>query len=268
MSRLPICLMLLVPCLAFPLAAQEPAGDSSWALYLPVHMPGLELTQSIPGEKDVVVEADMVDLAEHANSFFALGVRYDFHAMNHPMWLDLNAWHGGYDMDMGDLDAGIESVPPSAITDFLEVNVDMKQRIVQAEVGMLLLQDWNRLDLGVTTGLRYFYQKIELSGQLPVWNSDCGRFGCFEGRPFKENTRTEWVELLLGLAANYHWHPKNKLQMSLSYGHDGSSRFQFTNRYTFENAWFGSLGWRRDAFENDGVDIVESGVYFDVGKRF
>jgi hypothetical protein len=268
-----IGLMLISLCLAFGVTAQEPEAasgddDQSWSLYFPVHMPGLEITQPVPGGEDVVVEADMVDLAKHANSFFALGVRYDFHAMNHPMWFDVNAWHGGYDMDMDDLTADIEAVPPSVIMDILDVNLDMTQRILQAEAGMLLLQDWHGLDLGVTTGLRYFYQEIELFGKLPVWNAGCSLIGCFEGESFKVGTRTEWTEVILGMSANYHWHPRNRLVMSFNYGHEGSSRFQLMNTYTFQNAWFSSLGWRRDEFENDGVDIIESGVYFDVGKRF
>ncbi len=44
---------------------------TGWSLYFPVHMPGLEISQSIEGGDDIDIEADMIDLAEHANSFFA-----------------------------------------------------------------------------------------------------------------------------------------------------------------------------------------------------
>ncbi|WP_275400199.1 hypothetical protein [Seongchinamella sediminis] len=40
------------------------------------------------------------------------------------------------------------------------------------------------------------------------------------------------------------------------------------NTFRFSNSWFTSLGWRRDEFVNDGAEIIEEGLYVEVGKRF
>jgi len=244
------------------------SGPTGWSLYFPVHMPGLALDQSVDGGDDIEIDADMLDLAEHANSFFALGVRYDFRALGRTMWIDLNGWHGGYDMGMDDLSADSDVAPPPILKEFLDVNVDMQQRIVQGEFGALFLEGWNGFDLGLIGGLRYYDQTIKVFGEIPFWNSDCGLIGCFEALPFREKKETSWTEFILGFTANYRWHERNALAGSLSWGHDDSSRFQLINTFTFKETWFTSLGWRRDEFVNDGVEIVESGLYFDIGKRF
>lgn len=243
----------------------ETDGNAKWSLYFPVHMPGLELTEEIEDGPDVEIDADMLDLAKHANSFFALGFGYQFRFAGRAMWLDFNGWHGGYDMGMDDFDTDID-LPP-LVGDLLDVNVDMKQRILQGEIGVLVVEDWHKLDLGLTTGLRYYDQTIKVFGTFPGWDSSCGLFGCFAAIPFSESEETSWTEFTLGLHARYHWHDKNVVIASWSWGHDESERMQLANTLTFKESWFTSLGWRRDEFINDGVKIVESGLYFDIGKR-
>lgn len=243
-------------------------GHTGWSLYFPVHMPGLGLDQTVADGDDIKIDADMLDLAKHANSFFALGVRYDFQALERTMWLDLNGWHGGYDLGIDDLSADSDIAPPPILKEFLDVNVDMQQRIVQGEFGTLLLEGWNGLDLGLIGGLRHYDQTIKVFGKIPIWNSECGLIGCFEALPFREKEETNWTEFILGFTANYRWHDRNTLSGSFSWGHEESSRFQLVNTFTFKQTWFTSLGWRRDEFVNDGVEIVESGLYFDIGKRF
>jgi len=266
-------LSFLLGLAAFPAAGEKAApGDVSrhtgWSLYFPVHMPGLELSQSVEGGDDVDIDVDMVDLAKHANSFFALGFGYSWQAWGRHMWFDVNGWHGGYDMDMDDLTADSEVAPPPIIKEQLDVNIDMKQRIVQAELGVLLLEGWNRIDLGLVSGLRYYDQTIKVFGTIPGWNSDCNLIGCFEAQPFREKEETSWTEFILGLSASYRWRHNNALIGSFSWGHEESSRLQVINTLTFRESWFTSLGWRRDEFVNDGVEIVESGMYFDIGKHF
>jgi hypothetical protein len=245
------------------------APHLGWSLYFPVHMPGLELTQPVEDGEDIEIDADMVDLAEHANSFFALGVGYGFRAWNdHYMWFDLNGWHGGYQMEMDDLTADSDVALPPILEEFLDVNVEMKQRIVQGEYGVLILEGWNRLDLGIFSGLRYYDQKIKVFGEIPAWNGECGLIGCFEALPFREKQESSWSEFILGLKLGYRWHKRNSLIGSFSWGHEESSRIQVINTLSFRESWFTSLGWRRDEFVNDGVEIVESGLYFEIGKRF
>ncbi len=245
---------------------EAPFEPNGWSLYFPVHMPGLELTQPVEGGPDVEVDASMVDLAKHANSFYALGFGYEWRAWDHSMWFDMTGWHGGYDMDMDDMDVDVP-LPP-VIGDQLDVNVDMKQRIVQAEVGMLVVEDWHRLDLGLTTGIRYYDQIIKVFGTIPIFNTGCGLIGCFEAQPFREKEETTWTEFTFGLMGNYHWHDRNVVTASISWGDDESIRMELLNTLTFKQSWFTSLGWRRDEFVNDGVEIIESGLYVDIGKRF
>ncbi|MEH6568503.1 MAG: hypothetical protein V7709_05480 [Halioglobus sp.] len=271
-----IYLIAVLFCVPLGAAAQDiSSGNDSgssetgqWSLYFPVHMPGLEISQSVEGGDDVELKADILDLAQHANSFFALGARYEFSALNRMMWFDINGWYGGYDMDMHDLTAGIDAVPPAIVKELLDVNLEMKQAIIQGDAGVWLIQDWHKLDLGLTGGLRYYYQEIEVFGKSPMFVPDCGRFGCFEAMPFSEGETTHLTEITLGVVAKYQWHAKNALSASFSLGHEGSSRTQLINTLAFKQAWFFSLGWRRDEFENDGVNIIESGVYFDIGKTF
>lgn len=266
--------LLLLVAFCVPAASAYGAGadeqsipnTGGWSLYFPVHMPGLELSQPVEDGPDVEIDASMTDLAKHANSFFALGLGYEFRAWDHAMWFDLNGWHGGYDMDMDDMDVDVP-LPP-ALADQIDVNVDMTQRIVQGEFGVVLLDNWHRLDLGLTTGFRYYDQIIKVFGTLPVWNSDCGLIGCFEAQPFRQKEDTGWTELTLGLTGSYHWHERNVLTAAVSWGDDESTRIQLTNTLTFKESWFTSLGWRQDEFVNDGVEITESGLYVDIGKRF
>ena len=268
----PIIIALALVLLAMPTGASSDVDPASayagWSLYFPVHMPGLELEETLAGGDDIHIEADMLDLAEHANSFFALGVRYNFRAWGRQTWFDLNGWHGGYGMGMDDLTADSDLAPPPVIRDFLDVNVDMQQRIVQGEAGMLLLENVNHFNLGLTSGLRHYDQTIKVFGEIPVWNSDCGLIGCFEALAFREKHETSWTEFILGLTASYSWHERNILLGSLSWGHEESTRFQLINTFSFKDSWFTSQGWRRDEFVNDGVKIIESGLYFDLGKRF
>ena len=270
-----IIFSLALACTAVPAVGADPDlvanarhKPNGWSLYFPVHMPGLALDQTVAGGDNIEIDADMLNLAKHANSFFALGVRYDFRALERAMWLDLGGWQGGYDMGMDDLSADSGLAPPPILKEFLDVNVDMHQRIVQGELGALFLEGWNGLDLGLIGGLRYYDQTIKVFGQIPIWNSDCGLIGCFEAQPFREKEDTSWTEFILGVTANYHWHDRNTLTGSFSWGHEDSSRLQLINTLTFKESWFTSLGWRRDEFVNDGVEIVESGLYFDIGKRF
>ena len=268
-----VSLSFLLGLAAFPAVGREPgSGDLSrhtgWSLYFPVHMPGLEISQPLEGGDDINIDADMVDLAKHANSFFALGFGYSFRAWDRHLWFDLNGWHGGYDMDMDDLTADSDVAPPPIIRELLDVNLDMQQRIVQAELGVLVLEDWNGIDLGLVSGLRYYDQTIKVFGTIPGWNSDCGLIGCFEAQPFREKEETSWTEFILGLSASYRWRDNNALIGSFSWGHEESSRLQVMNTLTFRESWFTSFGWRRDEFVNAGVEIVESGLYFDVGKQF
>jgi hypothetical protein len=242
--------------------------QAGWSLYFPVHMPGLELSQPLEGGDDIDIDADMLDLAEHANSFFALGAGYRFSGLGRAMWLDFNAWHGGYDMGMDDLTAKSGLAPPPILKDFLDVNVDMQQRIMQAELGVWLLQDEGSLDLGVLGGARHYDQTIKVFGTIPFFNSECGLIGCFEALPFREKEDTSWTEAILGVIANYRWHDRNALRASASWGHEDSVRWQIHNTLFFGESWFSSLGWRRDEFVNDGVEIIESGLYFDVGRQF
>ncbi|PLW69333.1 hypothetical protein C0039_07305 [Pseudohalioglobus lutimaris] len=239
-----------------------------WSLYFPVHMPGLELSQALEGGGDISVDADMLDLAKHANSFFALGASYRFTALEQPMWLDINGWYGGYDMGMDDLTAHSGLAPPPVLREFLDVNVDMRQRIIQGELGMWVVQDWHQIDLGLLAGVRQYDQTIKIFGTIPVFNSGCGLIGCFEAQPFREKEETSWAEAIFGLTANYRWQDSNALLASISWGHEESIRWQIHNTLFFGESWFGSLGWRRDEFVNDGVEIVESGLYVDVGKQF
>ena len=268
-----LSLTFMLGLATFPAVGEEARpGETSrhtgWSLYFPVHMPGLELSQPVEGGEDIEIEADMVDLAEHANSFFAVGFGYSFRGWDRHMWFDFNGWHGGYDMELGDLTVDSDVAPPSIIRDLLDVNVDMQQQIVQAEFGVLLLEDWNLIDLGLISGFRYYDQTIKVFGTIPRWNSDCGLIGCFEAKPFSEREETNWTEFILGLSASYHWSDNNALIGSFSWGHEESSRQQIINTLTFKESWFASLGWRRDEFVNDGIEIVESGLYFDIGKRF
>ena len=242
--------------------------QAGWSLYFPVHMPGLELSQSVEGGEDIDIDADMLDLAEHANSFFALGAGYRFSGLGRAMWLDFNAWHGGYDMGMDDLTADSGVAPPPILKEFLDVNVDMQQRIMQAELGVWLLDDMQNLNVGLLGGARYYDQTIKVFGTIPVFNGDCGLIGCFEAQPFREKEETSWTEAILGLTANYRWHDRNSVRASVSWGHEDSVRWQVHNTFLFGQSWFSSLGWRRDEFVNDGVEIVESGLYFDIGKWF
>lgn len=243
-------------------------GATGWSLYFPVHMPGLELEQPVADGANIHIEADMLDLAKHANSFFALGMGYRFRALDRPMWFDLNGWHGGYDMDMDDITAETGIAPPPVLKEYLDVNVDMRQRIVQGEWGVFLLEDWHRLSLGPIAGFRYYDQTIKVFGTIPAWNSDCGLFGCFEPEPFRSKEETSWTEFIVGLSATYQWHNNNTAAASVSWGQDDSIRWQVTNTISFRESWFASLGWRRDEFTNDGVEIIESGLYFDIGKNF
>lgn len=271
-----IYVMLFLCCVGMGASAQDiaPADESSpsesgqWSLYFPVHMPGLELSQPVDDGDDIEVEADILDLAQHANQFFALGARYEFSAFERSVWLDINGWYGGYGMDMNDITAGIDTIPPPILDELLDVNLDMKQAIVQAEAGIWLFQDRNKLDVGVTGGLRYYYQEIEVFGTVPVLVPDCGLLGCFEAMPFTAGETTHLTEVTIGAVARYHWHTRNTLNASFSIGHEGSNRVQLINTLAFKQTWFFSLGWRRDEFENDGVNIIESGVYFDIGKAF
>lgn len=242
--------------------------QQGWSLYFPVHMPGLELSQSLEDGDSVDIDADMLDLAKHANSFFALGASYRFSGFGRSMWLDVNGWHGGYDMGMDDLSAESGLAPPPILKEFLDVNVDMQQRIFHAEVGAWLVEDWNRFDLGVLGGVRHYDQTIKVFGTIPVFNSGCGLIGCFEAQPFREKEETSWTEAILGVTARYTWHERNALLAAVSWGHDDSLRWQLHNTFFFGERWFGSLGWRRDEFVNDGVEIIESGLYFDIGRAF
>lgn len=263
-----ICGMQVIPALAQVNDRGTANSESGWSLYFPVHMPGLELSQPVEGGPDVEIDADMIDLAQYANSFFALGVGYRFRALDRHMWLDLSGWHGGYEMGMDDITAYTDVAPPPVLEEYLDVNVDMQQQIVQGEWGVLLLEDWQRLNLGLITGFRYYDQTIKVFGKVPVWNGDCGLFGCFEAQSFRSKEETSWAEFILGLSATYRWHERNTLAGSFSWGHDDSSRWQLTNTFSFRESWFASLGWRRDEFTNDGVEIIESGLYFDIGKHF
>ena len=260
--------LLAIPAAGEVTAIDASAGEAGWSVYFPVHMPGLELTQPVEDVVDVEIDADMIDLAKHANSFFALGVGYRFRALNRQMWLDLNGWHGGYDMDMDDITAETDVAPPPILEEFLDVNVDMQQRIVQGEWGAFLVEDWHRLDLGLITGFRYYDQTIKVFGEIPAWNSDCGLFGCFESQPFRAKEETSWTEFILGFTAAYQWHERNRVIAAFSWGHEESTRLQLINTFSFRESWFASLGWRRDEFVNDGVEIIESGLYFDIGKHF
>ena len=238
-----------------------------WSLYFPVHMPGLELSQSLEDGEDIDIDADMLDLAKHANSFFALGATYRFTGLGHAMWLDFNGWHGGYDLGMDDLTANSDLAPPPILEDFLDVNVDMQQRIMQAELGFWLVEGLRHFDLGLLGGARHYDQTIKVFGTIPKFNSDCGLIGCFEAQSFREKEETSWTEAIIGITANYRWHERNALRASVSWGHEDSVRWQIHNTLVFGESWFSSLGWRRDEFVNDGVEIIESGLYFDVGKQ-
>jgi len=248
-------------------ATKPGRASNTWSVYFPVHMPGLELSVPQENGEDIHIKAGMRDLAKHANSFFAFGIRYDFRALNHQLWLDFNGWLGGYDLNQDDLIATLEPPPPDG-RDLVKVTVDMGQRIVQTEAGLWLLQDRSRFDLGLSTGFRYYDQEIRVSGELPVLTGECLLNDCIETQPFEQENNVSWAEVTLGLTAAYRWHPNNALVASVSYGHEGSSRIQLVNTWFFGQSWFSSLGWRRDEFESDGVDIVENGAYFDVGKRF
>ena len=241
---------------------------AGWSLYFPVHMPGLELSQSVEGGDNIDIDAGVLDLAEHANSFLALGAGYRFTGRGRALWWDINAWYGGYDMGMDDLTADSDLAPPPILKEYLDVNVDMQQQIMQAELGMWLVEDSGPLDLGLLAGARHYDQTIKVFGTIPAFNSECGLIGCFEALPFREQEDTSWTEAILGLTANYRWHNRNALRASVSWGHENSERWQIHNTLFFGESWFGSLGWRRDEFVNDGVEIVESGLYFDIGKHF
>jgi hypothetical protein len=268
-----ICLAAAITTWMIPVYGQAPEGhaqatSAAWSLYFPVHMPGLELSQPLEDGEVVEIDADVLDLAKHANSFFALGARYDFHAFDRTMWLDLHGWYGGYGLDMDDLTAKSDITPPPVLNDLLDFNVDMQQAIVQGEWGVLPLEGWHKLDLGLTLGFRHYDQEIKVFGELPAWNPDCGLFGCFEAAPFRVKQASSWAEATLGILANYHWRPGSTLIGSYSRGSDESSRWQVINTFQFRNSWFASIGWRRDEFVNDGVEILEAGLYVDIGKRF
>ena len=63
-------------------------------------------------------------------------------------------------------------------------------------------------------------------------------------------------------------HHRNALRASISWGHEDLVRWQIHNTFLFGQGWFSSLGWRRDELVSDGVEVVESGLYFDIGKWF
>lgn len=70
------------------------------------------------------------------------------------------------------------------------------------------------------------------------------RNDCTEKESFKQEDNVNWAEAIVGLSARYHWRAGSVLAVSFSYGHEGSSRIQGTNTWTFAEDWFGSLGWR------------------------
>jgi hypothetical protein len=268
---LPIYLLAILSPHSIAAAETEPARKPNsesvtWSVYFPVHMPGLDLTVPEENGEELKISADVLDLAKQANSFFALGIRYDFHVLNRQLWLDFNGWHGGYDLGKDDLTAKLK--PPPKDRDLVDITVDMVQRIAQAEAGVWLGHDWRKLDLGLFTGARYYDQEIKVSGDVAILSLQCRVTDCADRENFKQENNVSWAEAILGVSARYHWHGGSVLAFSFSYGHDGSSRIQGANTWTFAESWFGSLGWRRDAFESDGVDIVENGAYFDIGKRF
>jgi hypothetical protein len=122
------------------------------------------------------------------------------------------------------------------------------------------------ISLYTCRGLNYFsLQRVMMTLRL---RPGCGLLGCFDAKPFTAGETTHLTEVTLGAVANYHWHAKNTLNASLSIGHEGFNRAQLINTFSFKQAWFFPLEWRRDEFENDGVNIIGSGVYFDIRKAF
>lgn len=185
------CLLAVLTALPVPLLKAQPnpgpdAGANTWSVYFPVHMPGLELTVPEENGEELDISADVLDLAKQANSFIALGIRYDFHALNRQLWFDFNGWHGGYDLDKNDLTAKLK--PPPKDRELVGLTVDMTQRIVQTEAGVWFRQEWHRLDLGLLAGARYYDQEIKIYGDVAVLSLECGAMTALKKRVSNRKT--------------------------------------------------------------------------------
>ncbi len=230
---------------------------------IPIHMPNL-ITQM--GGMDI--EADVKSLAKNADSFFALGVRQDFRIMDVGMFTRVEGWNGSYSMESG-LSLG------KGRTDLnVDIGLSLEQQIVTGDIGVFLFENWHKLSLAATIGVRSYKQDMIIS--IAAETSKAPHEKCKEDcvpkvTPILDEDfalLSNWTEATLGLEGAYAWSKRNNFTTLLSYGDGDSYRVEVKNTYTFDNGFLVGVGGRRDDFVSDGVPVREQGFLLELGYTF